>query len=91
MWKRCQDKLQQVMPECVSGNEMLFMNILQIFKFNLLLLVDNSDINFKYSLVQELYSHNVEVKLTVCSMTIKLKIHLALLHSFILYMQCFIN
>ena len=91
MWKRCQDKLQQVMPECVSGNEMLFMNILQIFKFNLLLLVDNSDINFKYSLVQELYSHNVEVKLTVCSMIIKLKIHLALLHSFILYMQCFIN
>jgi hypothetical protein len=30
MWKRCQDKLQPMMPECVSGNEMLFMNILHI-------------------------------------------------------------
>jgi len=29
-------------------------------------LVDNSDINLIYSLVQELYSHNVEVKL-ICT------------------------
>jgi hypothetical protein len=40
--------------------------------------VDNSDINFISSLVQELYSHNVEVKLTVCSMAFKLNMLLLL-------------